>query len=38
MLGRFEANDSADMVEVTIPRLESDPSIKIKFIYSCNEK
>jgi hypothetical protein len=34
MLGRFEANDSSEMIPVTIPRLEEDSSLKIKFIYS----
>lgn len=38
MLGRFESKDSSDPVLITIPRLEEDPSLRIKYIYSRNEK
>lgn len=38
MLGKFESQDSSDPVLITIPRLEQDPSLRIKYIYSRNEK
>jgi hypothetical protein len=38
MLGRFKSSDSGEPLLVRIPRLEEDPSLRIKFIYSSNEK
>ena len=38
MLGQFYSVDSYEPVEVKIPRLAEDPNLKIKFIYSSNEK
>lgn len=38
MLGRFESKDSDTPIKITIPRLEEDPNLKIKYIYARNEK
>ena len=37
-LGKFSQEDSHEPVLVKLPRFEEDPDIKIKFIYSSNEK
>ena len=38
MHGKFSSNDSHEPVLVEIPRIKEDPELKIKFIYSSNEK